>query len=143
LLRNFDTLALAGKSKHLTADSKGGSLLVDYFPLTEGGFDKLTAGRSNEKVSVTASRVEADIAETLTGRMEMRNLIAKGAVTYEDKDTQVVGSEFIYDANTAVIDIRGDQSRPCNFNGAILDAVQYDTKTGKWNTRLKGPGAIR
>jgi hypothetical protein len=143
LLRNFDTLAYAGQSKHLTADSKGGSLLVDYFPLTEGGFDKLTAGRSNEKVSVTASRVEADIAETLTGRMEMRNLIAKGAVTYEDKDTQVVGSEFIYDANTAVIDIRGDQSRPCNFNGAILDAVQYDTKTGKWNTRLKGPGAIR
>jgi len=134
-LRNFDSLAFAGQSKHLTADSKGGSLLVDYLPLVEG--------RGSEKVAVTASHVEADIAETLTGRMELKDLLAKGAVTYEDKDTQVVGSEFIYDANTALIDIRGDKSRPCNFNGAILDAVRYDTKTGKWNTRLKGPGAIR
>ena len=75
--------------------------------------------------------------------MELRDLLAKGAVTYEDKDTQVVGSNVIYDANTALIDIRGDKYRPCNFNGAILDAVRYDTKTGKWNTRIKGPGAIR
>ncbi|MGD0596300.1 MAG: hypothetical protein ABSA64_02115 [Sedimentisphaerales bacterium] len=135
LLRNFDSLAYAGQSKHLIADSKGGSLLVDYFPLVEG--------RGNEKVSVTASHVEADIAETLQGRMELKDLLAKGAVTYEDKDTQVIGSEFIYDANTALIDIRGDKYRPCNFNGAILDAVRYDTKTGKWNTRIKGPGAIR
>lgn len=134
-LRNFDSLAYAGQSKHLTADSKGGSLLVDYLPLVEG--------RGNEKVSVTASRVEADITETLAGRMELRNLLAKGAVTYEDKDTQVIGSEFIYDANTAIIDIRGDKYRPCNFNGAIIDAVRYDTKTGRWNTRIKGPGAIR
>ena len=134
-LRNFDSLAFSGQSKHLTADAKDGSLLVDYLPLVEG--------RGNEKVSVTASRVEADIAETLTGRMELKDLLAKGAVTYEDKDTQVIGSEFIYDANTALIDIRGDKARPCNFNGAILDAVRYDTKTGKWNTRLKGPGAIR
>ena len=135
LLRNFDSLAYAGQSKHLIADSKGGSLLVDYFPLVEG--------RGNEKVSVTASHVEMDITETLTGRMELKDLLAKGAVTYEDKDTQVVGSEFIYDANTALIDIRGDKYRPCNFNGAIIDAVRYDTKTGKWNTRIKGPGAIR
>jgi hypothetical protein len=134
-LRNFDSLSYTGESKHLTADSKSGSLLVDYFPLTEG--------QTAEKVSVTASHVEGDIIETPTGRMELRDLLAKGAVTYEDKDTQVIGSEFIYDANTAVIDIRGDKARPCNFNGAILDAVRYDVKTGKWNTRLKGPGAIR
>ena len=135
LMRNFDWLSYAGERKHLIADSKGGSLLVDYFPLVEG--------RGNEKVSITASHVEANIAETLTGRMELKDLLAKGAVTYEDKDTQVIGSEFIYDANTALIDIRGDKYRPCNFNGAIIDAVRYDTKTGKWNTRIKGPGVIR
>jgi len=135
LLRKFDSLVYSGQSKHLTADSKGGSLLVDYFPLAEG--------RGNEKVSVTASHVEANIAETPTGRMELKDLLAKGAVTYEDKDTQVVGSEFIYDSNTALIDIKGDKFRPCNFNGAIIDAVRYDLKTGRWNTRVKGPGAIK
>ena len=107
LLRNFDSLSYAGQSKHLTADSKGGSLLVDYFPLVEG--------RGNEKVSITASHVEADIAETSTGRMELKDLLAKGAVTYEDKDTQVIGSEFIYDANTALIDIRGDKVPTLQF----------------------------
>jgi hypothetical protein len=134
-LRNFDSLSYDGENKHLTADAKDGSLLIDYLPLAEG--------RTSEKVSVTASRIEADIAETSAGRMELKDLLAKGAVTYEDKDTQVVGSEFIYDTNTALIDIRGDKSRPCNFNGAILDAVRYDTKSGKWNTRLKSPGAIK
>ena len=134
-LRNFDSLAYAGQSKHLTANSKGGSLLVDYIPLVEG--------RDTEKVSVTASHVEGNIIETSAGRMELRDLLAKGAVTYEDKDTQVIGSEFIYDANTALIDIRGDKYRPCNFNGAIIHAVRYDKNTGKWNTRVKGPGAIR
>jgi hypothetical protein len=135
LLRKFDSLAYSGQSKHLTADSKGGSLLVDYFPLAEG--------RGNEKVSVTASHVEANIAETPTGRMELKDLLAVGAITYEDKDTMVAGSEFAYDANAATIDIKGDKYRPCNFNGAIIDAVRYDTKTGKWNTRVKGPGAIK
>jgi hypothetical protein len=135
LLRKFDSLAYSGQSKHLTADSKGGSLLVDYFPLLEG--------RGNEKVSVTASHVEANITEAPTGRMELKDLLAKGAITYEDKEAQIAGSEFIYDANSALIDIKGDKFRPCNFNGAIIDGVQYDTKTGKWNTRLKGPGAIK
>ena len=134
-LRNFNSLTYAGQSKHLIADAKDGSLLVDYLPLVEG--------RGNEKVSITASHVEADIAEMTTGRMELKDMQAKGAVTYEDKDTQVIGSEFIYDANTASIDIRGDKARPCYFNGAIIDAVRYDTKSGKWNTHLKGPGAIR
>ncbi len=134
-LRNFSWLSYAGQSKHLIADSKGGSLLVDYFPLVEG--------RGSEKVSITASHVEADINEMPTGRMELKDMQATGAVTYEDKDTQVIGNEFIYDANTALIDIRGDRVRPCIFNGAVIDAVRYDTKTGKWNTHLKGPGAIR
>jgi len=135
LMRNFDWLSYAGQSKHLIADSKGGSLLVDYFPLVEG--------RGSEKVSITASHVEADIAEMPTGRIELKDMQATGAVTYEDKDTQVIGNEFIYDANTALIDIRGDKVRPCIFNGAVIDAVRYDTKSGKWNTHLKGPGAIR
>ncbi|MGD0571403.1 MAG: hypothetical protein ABSB11_00110 [Sedimentisphaerales bacterium] len=135
LMRNFDWLSYAGQSKHLIADSKGGSLLVDYFPIVER--------HGSEKISITASHVEADIADMPTGRTELKDMQATGAVTYEDKDTQVIGNEFIYDANTALIDIKGDKVRPCIFNGAVIDAVRYDTKTGKWNTHLKGPGAIR
>jgi hypothetical protein len=135
-LRNFDSLEFSRGSSHLIADSRSGSLLVDYFPLAEG--------RSEEdKVAVTASHVEADILETAQGRTEMRDFTAKGAVTYEDKDMQFAGGELVYDANNAVINVYGDKSRPCLFNGAIVDTVRYDTKTGKAHTRIKGPGAIK
>jgi len=134
-LRNFDSLEFSRGSSHLIADSRSGSLLVDYFPLVESN--------SEDKVAVTASHVEADILETAQGRTEMRDFTAKGAVTYEDKDMQFAGGELVYDANSAVINVYGDKSRPCLFNGAIVDTVRYDIKTGKAHTRIKGPGAIK
>jgi hypothetical protein len=134
-LRQFDTLEYDSASDRLSADSPGGSLLVDYFPIIEGG--------KEDKVGMTASHVDADILETSQGRMELKGLTAKGAVTYQDKNTQVVGSEFVYDANSSVINIRGDRSRPCYFNGAIIDSARYNVKSGRWNTRIKGPGALK
>lgn len=135
-LRQFDSLKFFGGSNHLVADSKEGSLLVDYLPLVDND-------KQEDKVAMTASHVEADILETAQGRMELGALLAKGAVTYEDRDNQFAGGEFVYDANTATIDIRGDRLWPCNFNGAIIDAAKYNVKTGRWNTRIKGPGAIK
>ena len=119
----------------MVADSNGGSVLLDYFPLTEEG--------GEDKVAVTASHVEADVLETAQKRTEMTRLVAQGAVTYEDKDVQVAGGELVFDANSAVINVYGDKSRPVMFNGAVVDTVRRDLKTGKWNTRIKGPGAIK
>jgi hypothetical protein len=134
-LRNFDSLEFFSGSNRLVADSRDGSLLVDYFPIIEGG--------KEDKIAVTASHVEADILETAQGHREMKGLVAKDAVTYEDKDNQFAGSEFIYDANDGIINVRGNKSQPCLFNGAIVDTVRYDLKNGRVNTRIKGPGAIR
>jgi hypothetical protein len=144
VLRNFSFLKFDGGSNHLIADSNGGSLLLDYFPLTEqAGSTGSPQEGGEDKVAVTASHVEADILETVQGRTELTRLVAKGAVTYEDKDIDAAGSEFVYDANSAVINISGDRSMPCRFNGAVVDTVQYDAKTGKWRTKIKGPGAIK
>jgi hypothetical protein len=133
-LRQFDELKFDGQLNHLTADRSGGSMLVDYFPLTESGADN---------VAVTASHVEADILETAGGRMEVSAFVARGAVTYEDKDKQFAGNIFIYDSYSGIINVYGDKSRPCLFNGAIVDTVQYDLKTNKANTKIKAPGAIK
>ena len=131
-LRSFDSLKFDGVNNRLAADSKDGSLLMDYLPLVESG--------GTEKVAVTASHVEAELSETAQKRTELIGLTARGAVTYEDKDTQVVGSEFIYDTNGGEIVMRGDRTRPCLFNGAVLDSVRRDLNTGKWTTHIKGPG---
>lgn len=134
-LRNFDSLEFDGGGNHLVAYSKDGSMLADFIPLS--------GDNGKDKVAVTASRVEADISETAEGRTELGSLVAKGAVTYEDKDIQCAGGEFVYYADGPAISIRGDVSRPCIFNGAIVDSAWRDPKTGKWKTRLKGPGAIK
>jgi hypothetical protein len=134
-LRNFDSLEFDGGGNHLVAYSKEGSMLADFIPIS--------GNNSRDKVAVTASRVEADVIETAGGRTELGSLVAKGAVTYEDKDIQCAGGEFVYYADGPAISMRGDMSRPCIFNGAIVDSAWRDPKTGKWKTRLKGPGAIK
>ena len=134
-LRNFNSLEFNGSTNHLIADSNGGSLLVDYLPLEDEVI--------KDKVAITASRVEADILETAGGRMELGGLTATGAVTYEDKDIEVVGNEFVYDTVAGIIDVRGTKQQPCLFNGTPVDGARCDMKTGRWNTKIKGPGAIK
>jgi hypothetical protein len=128
-------LEFNGSSNHLVADANGGSLLVDYLPLEDDVI--------KDKVAITASRVEADILETAGGRMELGGLTATGAVTYEDKDIEVVGNEFIYDTVAGIIDVRGTKQQPCLFNGTPVDGARCDMKTGRWNTKIKGPGSIK
>ncbi|MBN2019614.1 MAG: hypothetical protein JW749_05255 [Sedimentisphaerales bacterium] len=142
-LRNFDTLGFNGSVNHLIADSNDGSLLMDYFPLAEAGPASSPQDGAEEKVAVTASRVEADIFETPGGRMELGALTATGAVTYEDKDLQFAGSELVFDVNNGELFVRGDKSRPALFNGAVVPGIQYNLRTGKVNTRITGPGAIK
>jgi hypothetical protein len=134
-LRNFDSLKFTGGSNHLVAFAKEGSMLVDFIPIVERG--------KEDKVAVTASRVEADILERPGGRLELGGLTAKGAITYEDKDVEIIGDEFMYDAAAQIITVRGTPAQPCRFNGAEIDSVEGNVKTGKWKTKIKGPGAIR
>jgi hypothetical protein len=143
-LRNFDSLQFAGQSGHLTADAGDGSMLVDYFPVSDPNLPPAkTANGKTEKVSITASRVEADLSQTTQGRTELADFTATGAVTYTDKNVDVAGSKFVYDVNNGLIDIMGDKNKPLLFNGAVFDSVQYDVKNDKWKTKIKGPGPIR
>jgi hypothetical protein len=144
LLRNFDSLQFSGQSGHLTADAGGGSMLVDYFPVGDSNavLAKNVSG-SPDKVSITASHVESDISQTPQGRMELGDFTATGAVTYKDSEVEVEGSEFAYDVNNALINVRGSRLMPLRFNRVIFDTIQYDVKNEKWRTKIKGPGAIR
>lgn len=142
-LRNFDSLQFAGHNGHLTADAGDGSMLVDYFPLGDPNSPAVKTAGKPDKISITASHVEADISETPQGRTELAGFTATRAVTYTDKNVDVAGDKFVYDVNDGIIDILGDKNKPLFFNGAIFDAVQYDVKNDKWKTNIKGPGAIR
>ncbi|MBA7665427.1 hypothetical protein ES703_73497 [subsurface metagenome] len=146
VVRDFETLKYSLEANRIIADAGRGQILIDYFPITKG--------RHAEQVSATAGLIEALLYEAAPGRTELSALRATGGVTYEEqsdsknkkrkgKDVQFVGSEMFYDADKSLITAWGDELQPCLLNGALVDAIKYDLKTGKIKTKITGPGMLQ
>jgi hypothetical protein len=134
-LRNFQELRFSSATNRIVAEAARRAMLIDYIP---------AAGeKSDDKVAAAAGRVEAAFYEGAGGRAELTELTADNGVTYEDSDVQFAGSRFIYDAKTSLIKAQGSDSEPCLLNGALVDGLEYNIKTGKVKAQVKGPGAIR
>jgi len=134
-VRNFEKMEYFADANRLVADGGGKSLLIDYLPLD--GPDK------GQKVAVTAGRIEAGLSAGKDGQMELARLVARGAVTYEDKDKKFVGSEFLYDAKQGLIKARGDESERCIFNGVFVDGIEWDLNSDKVKVNVTAPGAVQ
>jgi len=145
LVRDFETLEYSLETNRIIADAGRQSMFIDYIPIVEG--------RYGQQVSATAGHIEALLYETAGGRTELSALAATGGITYEEEEKktrwgkgkaiQFVGSELFYDANKSVITAWGDESRPCLFNGALVDGIKYDLKTGRVKTRIVAPGVLQ
>lgn len=134
-VRNFEKMDYFADANRLVADGGGKSLLIDYLPL--GGPD---AGR---KVAVTAGRIEAGLSAGEDGRMELARLVARGAVTYEDKDKNFEGSEFLYDAKQGLVRAHGDELNRCIFNGVFVDGLEWDLSSDKVKVNITAPSAVQ
>jgi hypothetical protein len=145
VVRDFETLKYSLEANRIIADAGRGQILIDYFPITKG--------QHAEQVSATAGLIEALLYEAAPGRTELSTLRATGGVTYQEqgkkkkwgksKDIQFVGSEMFYDADKSLITAWGDELQPCLLNGALVDAIKYDLKTGKIKTKITGPGMLQ
>jgi hypothetical protein len=135
VVRDFDTLTYYLNDEHVVVNAADTSILIDYFPVVRG--------KQTRQVAVTTSHIDAFLYQAPTGRTELATLTATGAVTYEDADKQFVGSEMFYDSVNSLITARGSQSQPCLFNGALVDSIKYDLKTGRVKTKIVGPGAFQ
>ena len=144
IVRNFDTLKYYLETNQIIADAGGEGIFLDYFPTVDGKYE--------QQVAVTASHIEALLYETAGGQTELSKLSATGGITYEEKKDkkkkgkktiQFVGSKMFYDADTSIITVRGDESQPCLFNGALVDGIKYDLETDKIKTKITGPGMLQ
>ena len=135
LLRNFDTLEYFLRKNRIITDNKRQAMLIDYFPIVRG--------RYGQQVAATAGRIEAVLYQPAGGRNELASIGATGGVTYEEANTQFEGSELFCDLGSSVMTVRGDDAQPCYFNGALVDAIEYDLKTGAVNAEIAAPGALR
>jgi len=134
-VQDFETLRYSLEANRIVADAKAQEMLIGYIPIVQG--------RYGQQVKITTSHIEALLYETATGRNELLTLSATGGITYEDEDNQFAGSELFYDADKSIIKAWGREFRPCLLNGVLVDAIEYDLKSGKINTEISGAGVLQ
>jgi hypothetical protein len=134
-LQEFDTLKYFIRENRIVADAGTQRLLIDYFSVVEGKYA--------EHVEAEASRVEAFLYETAAGQTELSTLRATGGIDYEDKDNHFIGSELFYNHKKSMLKVKGDESQPCYYNGALVDEIEYDMETGRAEFEIVGPGALQ
>ncbi len=135
-LQFFDTLKYFMKTNRIVADAKPQETLqIDYFPIVQDQY--------RQQAVATAGHVEISLVEGADGRSELSTVTATEAVTYTDEDNQFAGRKLFYDREKSILIVEGDESAPCYFNGALVQSIVYDLKTGKVQAPLAAPGAVQ
>jgi hypothetical protein len=136
-LREFDTLNYSFRENRIIADAGSQKLLIDYFPVVDGKY--------GQQIQATAGHVVAFLTETDQGQTELATMTATGGITYldEENNNEFIGSQLFYDHEKALINIKGDPLQPCYLNGALVDGIIYDLKTGKAEAEVAAPGALQ
>ena len=135
IVENFDTLKYFLEENRIVADARSQEILIDYFPIVNGQYGQHSVA--------TASHVEAFLYQTADGQSELSTLTASGGITYKDDDNEFVGSELFYDHNEFIMKVKGDEFQPCYFNGALVDAIEYNVRTAEGTVEIIGPGALQ
>ncbi len=135
LIENFDTLKYLMDTNRIIADAQAQQINIGYAPVIETGYGPVT--------KVNAGRVEAQLQGTSEGRLEISELYATRGIRCQREDIEFEGSQMIFDANDSIVRARGNDMRPCLLNGALVDGIEYNIKTGKTKTKVVAPGMFR
>jgi len=134
LIDRFETLKYLIAENRIIADAGAGKMLIDYFS---------TAGGRPEYVRAEASRVEAFLQQTPQGQTDLATLTATGGIYYEDTNNRFLGKELFYDHQTGKVEVKGDDSQPCYYGGAMVDGIKLDLNSGKVEANVVAPGALQ
>lgn len=135
LLDRFDTLTYLIRENRIVADAGSQNMLAGYWSTVDG--------RLAEPIWAEAPHVEALLYQTPQGQQELSTLTATRGIYYQDSNNRFRGSELFYDHKTGLVKVRGDEVRPCNYNGAPVDGIELNLNTGKVEARVVGPGMLQ
>jgi len=135
-LRDFAILKYFQKYNRIVADAEpGGKLWIDYIPIVGGQY--------GQQVVARASHVELDLVQTADGQTEVSCLTASGGITYESQDNEFLGGRLFYEPGKFAMKVLADESAPCYYNGALVEGIEIDLKTGKVKAQIAGPGVMQ
>jgi hypothetical protein len=136
-LTNWDTLKYSAATNRIIAEDDSQQLLLDYFPLVDGKYAR--------HIRTVAGYVEASLKEITKGHLELATLTATKGIEYED-DTgglSFVGSTLSYDYAQSLVAVRGDDEQPCFLNGALVDQIDLNLKTGRIQAEIPAPSVFQ
>lgn len=135
LLDGCETLTYLMQENRIVADAGSRNMRIGYFSTVEG--------RQTEPIWAETPYIEMLLGRTPQGRQELSTVTARRGVYYQDSDNRFRGSELFYDHETGLIKVRGDETQPCNYNGAPVDGIELDLNTGKVEANIVGLGTLQ
>ncbi|UCC99500.1 MAG: hypothetical protein JSW66_06370, partial [Phycisphaerales bacterium] len=135
ILDRFETLKYLIGENRIVADAGSRNMLIGYLSTAET--------QQQEPVWAEAPHIEALLRETPEAQTELLALTATGGVYYQDSDNRFRGSTLFYDYTTGRVNVWGDASQPCDYNGVPVDGIELDMNTGKVKANVVGPGALQ
>ena len=125
-LRDFDLLTFSGRTNKIVAEAGAQPIRIDYVPVEDG--------ETGEAMHADAGYFEVTLRPGADDRRELDWLMAADGITYWDDTNRFAGGRLTYDHADARMTIVGDSVQPCYLNGALVDEIEWNLKTG----RLKG-----
>ena len=136
IVENCGILKYLPNENRIIADAEPGKTLsVQYISVEDGQYGPV----------VLASAGHADIVlkDTPEGKTELSTLVASKGIEYKtEKGDLFLGSELFYNQQESLITVIGDQTQPCYYNGALVDEIKYNLKTGSIKAKGVGAGAL-
>jgi len=135
VVKGFETLKYFSKDNLVLVFGPSGEMLdIRYVPVVEGKYGRL--------VEAAAGNVKAVLQKGLEGGKRLSTVEVTEGVMYKDGKNQFSGSKLFHDSDKSLITVRGDESRPCQLNGTLVDGLRYNLKTGEIKAKLVGPGTL-
>ncbi len=136
IVENCGILKYMPKENRIIADAEAGKTLsVQYICIEDGQYGPV----------VLASAGHADIVlrDTPEGKTELSTLVASKGIDYTtEKNDRFIGSELFYNQQESLITVVGDDTQSCYYNGALVDEIKYNLKTGSVKAKGVGAGAL-
>ncbi len=135
-VENCGILKYLPKANRIIADAEPGKLLSVAYITMENG-------QHGPVVLASAGHADIVLKDTPEGKTELSTLVASRGIEYKtEKGDKFIGSDLFYNQQESLVTVTGDDTQPCYYNGALVDEVKYNLKTGSIKAKGVGAGAL-
>jgi hypothetical protein len=133
---NFDALTYSAVTNTIVADAKTKQIFLAYYPRVNGSYDE-------RFVEAEAGRIEIALTPTAADRVELASISALEGISFLDNDNEFEGVRLLYDHAQDLVTVVGDEVLPCYLNGALVDRIEMNPRTGAIKTKTQSPSILQ